>query len=52
MNMIYSAERNAVRWETATEYGFEHVEEPVATLAALLVQSLFDQHNSMNDFAR
>jgi len=43
MNIAYIPERNAVRWETAAEYGFERLEEPVSSLAALLVKWLFER---------
>jgi hypothetical protein len=41
MTVTYIPERNVVKWETAREYGFERIEEPVASVAAVLTRRLF-----------
>jgi len=41
MTVTYIPERNAVRWETAGEYGFEKLEQPASSLAKVLMQWLF-----------
>jgi len=38
MNLQYLRERNAVRWETPDEYGFERIPETTGRLAAQLIQ--------------
>jgi len=38
MKLKYLPERNAVRWETEKEYGFERLSEQTAPLAASLLK--------------
>ncbi|MGC2473881.1 MAG: hypothetical protein WA485_06075 [Candidatus Sulfotelmatobacter sp.] len=38
MKVEYDSERNAVRWEKANEYGYDHISEPVNQLAITLVR--------------
>jgi hypothetical protein len=40
MTLTYVSERNAVRWETAAEHGFERLEEPIDALAKVLLRWL------------
>jgi hypothetical protein len=40
LKILFVPERNAVRWETDKECGFELVSEPIAQLAATLVNRL------------
>jgi hypothetical protein len=40
LKLRHEPERNAVRWETATEYGFERISEPISLLATTLVKRL------------
>lgn len=37
MAVAFVPERNAVRWETANEYGFERMQEPIERLAVDLM---------------
>jgi UDP-N-acetyl-D-mannosaminuronate dehydrogenase len=41
MKLTYVPERNAVRWETEKEYGFERMSGAVAPLAATLIRLLY-----------
>jgi hypothetical protein len=41
MIVTYLPERNGIKWETASEYGFEQLEEPMESLARLLMRWLF-----------
>lgn len=38
MTVTLVPERNAVRWETPNEYGFERLEEPISGMAVHLMQ--------------
>ena len=38
MTVTFVPERNAVRWETRTEYGFERLQEPLSALTVRLMQ--------------
>jgi len=40
LKLRHVPERNAVRWETDAEYGFERISEPIAQLAVALVKRL------------
>jgi hypothetical protein len=40
LKLRHEPERNAVRWETDAEYGFERISEPIARLALALVKRL------------
>lgn len=40
VTVTYVPERNAVKWETATEYGFEPMKEPMGQVAATLMKRL------------
>ena len=39
MTVTFVPERNAVRWETTNQYGFENLQEPLSGLAVDLMQS-------------
>lgn len=43
LKIRFVPERDAVRWETDTEYGFERISEPIAQLAITLVKRLVNQ---------
>ena len=43
LKIRFVPERDAVRWETDTEYGFERISEPIAQLARTLVKRLVSQ---------
>jgi hypothetical protein len=40
LKLRHVPEQNAVRWETATEHGFEPISEPISLLATTLVKRL------------
>jgi hypothetical protein len=43
LKIRFVPERDAVRWETHSEYGFEQISEPIAQLARTLVKRLVSQ---------
>ena len=45
LKLRHVPERNAVRWETDKEYGFERLSEPGARQAAVLMKHLYRRHN-------
>jgi hypothetical protein len=43
LKLRFVPERDAVRWETDTEYGFERISEPITRVAITLVKRLVSQ---------
>ena len=43
LKIRFVPDRDAVRWETDTEYGFERISEPIAQLAITLVKRVVSQ---------